>query len=1198
MSSKKKTAASSPAKQNLSEKKIYHEASYSYVFSMPWFIGGVAVVAVFALILFASRTIHVSRMSDQIILMADTLEEDGKIREAIDVLTAYLSAHRDNPKVWQKQCDLWKTLMDKGEFQNVSQMRRAITNMKLASGILEDNSAIKEHVLELEYSIATEHDSSMLLEALIDAKQLLTQQPDHPKAMRILALGSFDQLRRIGSPTVNFQDFSVDQLLLKAKDLSPDDVSLAIAAADMILDAPTFRSDRYISTAVLNMSDEDRKSEAIAIVNTVVDRNQGNAQAYLDRFSFRQRHGLIDSNLTTLDPDLEMALRIEPESEQVLLTSGRFLQRMTRILRIRKDFSNADNAFDRAEKLLKEVRDRKPENESGYLALGELYFSEKMLDLAIETWESGRKNSSGMNPELRARLCMIYLDQKEFKKAEGLINELESYYRDIGSRLEARTELTLRVLYRLLRSKYYMALRSEQLELARSLQGQLADAKAAGSANVASLEEQLQKARSDSLKWRNQARDQLNYVLNSLTEVETDFSGVTTISNLEGEAYIEMGRLEAEFGAWDEAVKRFETAMKFPQFAPQAIQFAYQAYRQLNRNDAAMNLLREGVQKYPTYGVLRSLYVENIFAQEMRKSSRQVDFETLEKELGALAELKDSLQQPWLPDLLKIQLQYVKDGGTRVAQESAMSALQNLEKTPEYAEDVRLFTELAGQYSTLGALDDFNRAAAQLKSLPGGIVPYYTERLKDAQRRRDLAQTLDIAKEAATQVPEANKALFNSIVAQIENPETQGANSDELFKRLLGEYENDMIFDPKTFFELANLALDRGEIDVARNIEGRLKKLEGDSGTMWKYVASRVLVKQAGNNPSSPLLVRAREIQQEIAKARPAWNKGFVLLAEIEKESKNIKGAIAAYKMALETGNTEIGVYQDLIALLYSDNKPEDAEKVRQAAFARFGSRFQSGARVLPEPYQGYYEQVYQALQEGNAETAERLAATCIQRAVEKSEPSDRIAELNRVIGKLFFDSEHFSSAEPYLEALAERGGQFVHALAVCYAKMGRPDDAFGVYLRELEAGNDVQIIIEYIVKLSADVHPSEAVWEKIEKQVDRRQPMLLRSMPSCMLSALFWTMREKDYKAIPYYQAALVMEPDRWEILNNLALILADMDGNEPLPITNGRFTSDAPKRIPVITPAPKSELIIRFPGSSTAPRAQEFRFFAVPEK
>ncbi len=124
---------------------------------------------------------------------------------------------------------------------------------------------------------------------------------------------------------------------------------------------------------------------------------------------------------------------------------------------------------------------------------------------------------------------------------------------------------------------------------------------------------------------------------------------------------------------------------------------------------------------------------------------------------------------------------------------------------------------------------------------------------------------------------------------------------------------------------LAEVALTSGDSKEAERWEGALRELEGAEGTGWRfYRAQRLMnqvVKPESNSPE--FLREAMHLQNEIERLRPNWAPGYLLKARLCQlgPSTDTEAAIGAYERAIKLGRRDIRIYQELISMLYQQNR-------------------------------------------------------------------------------------------------------------------------------------------------------------------------------------------------------------------------------------------------------------------------------------
>ena len=1199
----KTETAQHPGPQKELSKQIIKQAGQSYVFSWAWFIGGGVVLFLLCLSTYGMRTLNVINMSKQIIEISNDLEEKGSIRDAIDVLASFLESHPDNPDVWTRQCDLWNNLYKANSMTSRDMLSKAIDRQKRAIPYLADESLkeVRERILEMELDVSkTDQTNTSWPNTLINAKEILKAWKNHPLAMKVVAMGSY-RLWAIASRRPALEDLPLDDTLQLAWELNLGDIDLAVDYAGFLRGVkPEWQV--VVSPAMLAREPSERNAKADETIDTMVRVQADDASAYLARYEYQLANNQLSSSRTDLEPDLAKALELAPRSARALQFAGRQMFISSQYARSQGNIQQADENRDKSFEYFTKVVEYFPKNPDGYLLLGKWYVASNQYDKALETWLTGHNEIGYIYPDLTGEIAYLSIEQKLFDQAKRMISELEQFAIQYGSKMRSSASVNLTRMYGLLRGKMYVAQRDEALAKRTEASKAIESARARGVSVDPAMERLLEESGELAERLRNLASSELRFHLTGLSEIDYDLSGGSVLSRLEGEAFINSGRLEADVQAWDAAAAFYEKGRAFPTVAPLATVQAANAYERCNRPDVALAILQNGAKRFSSNSALRFFYLNALFAQELAKpepGSR--NYTLLESELNDIASLQESLAQPWKIDTMRVQLHYVRGGGTRQIQQECLSRLKELEGNAAYAEDPLFLAEVASQYSSMGSLGDFNRVVEQVRKLPQSQSVYYILRIEDARRRSDTTTATFLAEEALSNVAEADKPRFARIKELIENPDSADAlDPDEEYGRLKNLYDGKRIHDPKTFFELGNLAFSRGEVEVARNIEDRLKQIEGDkNGTYWRYLAVKRLVKQADGDSNSELMNNARAIQREIVAIRPNWDMSYVLKAEIDKETGNVNDAIIAYQEAIDRGNRQPMVYRDLTSLLYQVGRAEDGERIRRLAGSIFGAEFYESDNMFPPPYQGYYEQIFKAIQEGNIGSADELANACIKKAFDNKEPTDRIMDLNAKIGKLFMDSSNAASAERFLASVAEQGGRFVVPLAACFVRMEKVDEAFELFVTELEKPTVDVAILKPILLLMAQIMPSEGVMRKIDRQLERLEPVFAEKIDSLVLLADYWISREMPSHAIPIYRKGLEMEPNNLLVLNNLAMLIAESGRGGSETLARGTFNANEAKRIPLNVSQPRRTYILRFPKTDVTqatPKPENFRFLANP--
>lgn len=110
-----------------------------------------------------------------------------------------------------------------------------------------------------------------------------------------------------------------------------------------------------------------------------------------------------------------------------------------------------------------------------------------------------------------------------------------------------------------------------------------------------------------------------------------------------------------------------------------------------------------------------------------------------------------------------------------------------------------------------------------------------------------------------------------------------------------------------------------------QSAEMRLRKLEGEKGTAWRYTkARRLLIKSLFDE--KPDFANVLDLIRQIEEVRPDWAYLNVLRGALNEQMKEPAKAIKAYQAAVSLSVDDIRVYERLVELLYQEGRFEEAD--------------------------------------------------------------------------------------------------------------------------------------------------------------------------------------------------------------------------------------------------------------------------------
>lgn len=1088
-----------------------------YVVSWTWLIGGLAFLLIVSSALgglYYYRSTHFSRdvlnVAQKMRSDADELQKNEEFAKSyrlkMDAANLLMDFNRKQPgniHVLERLNEILEDLLASPIDQRSRRIRQSqlIDNCKqLIQAISSNKDSFKYRVriMELEW------DQENLSEAIDRAREVVRIGQEIGRenydAWRYIVLAILQRLPTIGYQTQQAQlsqlalPPTMDELLDKVLRMRPDNIDIARAFAVFIVDVsnrPEY--EQCASSELLALDREDRMKRAMSIIDDMVSRNPQTVRAYLVRFVFKTQFLKPGEELEDLDKDLQSVLKLAPDNAEGLVLAGLYALKQSLAARQNGQNELADKRKQDAENYLKRVVEKNPEYQLGYQRLGDFYDAEGRKSEAIQVWESGLERSLPLaNPELVGRIVIALLEQKSFEKASEKIALLPRFVQEIRSSASPEYIRQVQDLTSLLTARLYA---SEGVEASLK----------ANAAQIAGRQEEARRFFTLTQSRSAEATRILERQLGSFGKTSYDYilDSASIYTILIGDSLMLAGNIMSDQAKWDRAVFFYEAAMPFPRLLQEATFRAAVAYQHLNQDAQAVRLLAEAVDRDPENMMLRYLYTQSMFQQQIKLPNTTVeDLELLKEHLLYLSEHTDQLPNPWMIDLRLIRIdmeieslgndpeQILRAQRTAIrkiiALESKEFPAKEGEGTKMYSDDLNFLSEVAGVYSSLAQLADFDRVVTKMRELPNGGEAYFTARINDALNRNDQDGAIQFTEEALESelLTQEQKQRFAVALRNLKEDDLH--SMDKVYAQLKSSYErNPDALKPQVFFLLANMALDRDDFEYAEVLEKRLEKIEGapELGTMWRYLKARRLLMQ-----SNPPFDQIRQLQQEIEQRRENWDLAYLLKATTEERfyfGRDIdpdarQTIIQAYEKAIRCGNMQSQVWNRLLSFYEEDGRTDAMQALRRDAAVR-GVALEASAGQFPQPYQRMYGQVHEYLLDdpGNADV---VARQCIALAEARGESTQLIFDLNMALGKLFLDADMNKSAQRHLRAVARRGGTFVYPLAVALAKDDQVDAGFTVLLEEIDRmPASMGTLIPSLLILLSQVQPSEEVFQKID---------------------------------------------------------------------------------------------------------------------
>jgi predicted Zn-dependent protease len=172
--------------------------------------------------------------------------------------------------------------------------------------------------------------------------------------------------------------------------------------------------------------------------------------------------------------------------------------------------------------------------------------------------------------------------------------------------------------------------------------------------------------------------------------------------------------------------------------------------------------------------------------------------------------------------------------------------------------------------------------------------------------------------------------------------------------------------DLRGWVPLLDLALQMGHTVVLGRALPVLHRLEGDSGTWWRYAEAAQLLAEASRG-NKAVLSKAHALVVEIGEQRPDWPRVPLLEAQLAELEGDTTGALGHYLKALDLGEHQLSVVARAMQLLAAGGRFAEADQLLQNLQPRL---------TLPRDFARHAAEI--ALRGGNREHALELARKAV----------------------------------------------------------------------------------------------------------------------------------------------------------------------------------------------------------------------------
>jgi tetratricopeptide (TPR) repeat protein len=528
-----------------------------------------------------------------------------------------------------------------------------------------------------------------------------------------------------------------------------------------------------------------------------------------------------------------------------------------------RDFDR--RAYAAAEKRFKEAIEADPQDNRGYLGLAKVLSAQGKRAEAVEVLRRGIRFVGASDFALRSDWAALLTAVDRLTEAEQIIDSLERTAASVAPLMNAAERQELRNGLRLLRAQWQFAAESYP----RAIQ--------------------------------------------DLRAMLTTPVGARTSGMLQhSQGYSLLGNCHAALGQWDLAASAFDQSARLqPTNAHPRLQHA-QALEQSGRLDAAIVAYETALRLKDVPGITATSLARCRLRYQMNRPEAERNWAQFEKDLIVA-------QQGQADEigLIFLQASFAADQGRT---NDALAILQKAES--DLSDVVEIWPCLAIAYQQWERPRDSDRAWLRFRQLSGATAEEVLLRCDLLCRRKKYEEAQAYIKERLPSLSGDSIRKLRLTSALVELRAGRAADGVAQLLELSHSYPNDL-----TILEhLGGVLFELGRNDDIAKVEVSLRRIEGEDGCLWRELeCRRLFAKPAAKSAGD--VARLVRLQKEVETVRPNWPRGYWIKGMLAELQDNPTTAISAYERAIQLGDQRPDVLQQLIPLLYRQNRLSDAER-------------------------------------------------------------------------------------------------------------------------------------------------------------------------------------------------------------------------------------------------------------------------------
>ncbi|MFM8571613.1 MAG: tetratricopeptide repeat protein [Pirellula sp.] len=653
----------------------------------------------------------------------------------------------------------------------------------------------------------------------------------------------------------------------------------------MLGNAAIIDSSKLTKSNLSKLDKDELKSLVSRKLAEMLERNPDQPEAWLINY---QLLSLIDSKKAALD--IETALVRFPEDGSILQQGA--VHKMSRILAAKResDQETIDKEIGAAEAILEKIR-KGPGVRSTftYSALSELSLVKNEREKAIQALEDGIRVCQPPLVDLRLRIAQIYNEAAEYDKALDALKLTDEALRQDAPRLNA----------------------AQQTEFARAIKQQWLEYYNA-QGNLVAVNEQL-----DSLL---------------VTTATSDTNTELRIQAFAAESF-------RKIGYWDKASNAYLRALALAPRNDQLRRGAAECLVKSNRTPDAIKQLEVIINKQPgdwmQMALLQMLLqTTDLSFDEDQWRPIQVAIDKARESSSASGNQDEAFGN--LLEVLQADLDVRRTNPSNRANKIAELKPKLLELTDANPNQELLLKNIVNLFGVWGELDSARDVRKILIEKNPQSLDAHLDHATELANSGKSPEAVEYLMGRLADFPESIR-LTQFLIASIQIDDQFGTRVEKILDScgtnfaVMSDVCEHLLRVPQYTSEVSeqNKAKSLPKVQIwnsaMQSAEMRLRKLEGEKGTAWRYTkARRMLIKSLFDE--KPDFANVLDLIRQIEEVRPDWAYLNVLRGALSEQMKEPSKAIKSYQAAAALSVDDIRVYERLIELLYQEGRFEEAE--------------------------------------------------------------------------------------------------------------------------------------------------------------------------------------------------------------------------------------------------------------------------------